>query len=166
MDLKQLERIQSLVECGKKDGGIFYGGRRRGEKVHSSRRSTVAQHSVNVEQGAFMEPTILVDVTTSSKAYQEEIFGPVVIVNSFDSEEGALQEANCTEFGLFCEFEISNEVLHANILPRPCTPRTLSVHSASPKRWTEELLASTARYPCEPSTCRLEDGNSLGLVES
>ena len=48
-----------------------------------------------------MESTILLNVPQNSKAYQEEIFGPVVIVNTFESEEEALAEANCTEFGLF-----------------------------------------------------------------
>ena len=48
-----------------------------------------------------MEPTILFNVPTSSIAYQEEIFGPVVIVNTFKDEEEAMAEANCTEFGLF-----------------------------------------------------------------
>lgn len=56
-----------------------------------------------IVQGAFIEPTILFNVPTSSVAYQEEIFGPVVIVNTFETEEQALDEANCTEFGLFCK---------------------------------------------------------------
>lgn len=56
------------------------------------------------EKGAFIEPTILLNVPTTSQAYQEEIFGPVVIVNSFETEEEVLSEANCTEFGLFCMF--------------------------------------------------------------
>ena len=55
-----------------------------------------------------MEPTILVNVPTSSDAYKEEIFGPVVIVNTFKDEAGALAEANSTEFGLFCECQRVN----------------------------------------------------------
>lgn len=54
-------------------------------------------------QGAFLEPTILLNVDTKSSAYQEEIFGPVIIVNTFEDEADALAEANCVEFGLFCE---------------------------------------------------------------
>ena len=50
-----------------------------------------------------MEPTILANVLTSSEAYQQEIFGPVVIVNTFKDEAEALAEANSSEFGLFCE---------------------------------------------------------------
>lgn len=49
-----------------------------------------------------MEPTILQNVPLTSDAYKEEIFGPVVIVNTFKDETEALAEANSTEFGLFC----------------------------------------------------------------
>lgn len=43
------------------------------------------------------------NVPQSSDAYKEEIFGPVVIVNTFKDEAEALAEANSTEFGLFCK---------------------------------------------------------------
>jgi aldehyde dehydrogenase (NAD+) len=87
-DGKQLTNILRLVEIGSKDGKLAYGGQRSGEK------------------GNFIEPTILRDVPTSSSAYQEEIFGPVVIVNTFRDEETVLKEANCTDFGLFCESDL------------------------------------------------------------
>ena len=48
-----------------------------------------------------MKPTILKNVPMSSDAYKEEIFGPVVIVNTFKEEAEVLAEANGTEFGLF-----------------------------------------------------------------
>ena len=54
-------------------------------------------------RGNFMEPTILMNVPRSSDAYKEEIFGPVVIVNTFKDEDEALLEANATDFGLFCK---------------------------------------------------------------
>jgi hypothetical protein len=37
-------------------------------------------------------------------AYKEEIFGPVVLVNTFEDEEEVMSEANCTNYGLFCKF--------------------------------------------------------------
>ena len=49
-----------------------------------------------------MEPTLLTNVPMTSKAYQEEIFGPVIIVNIYDDETEMIKEANGTEFGLFC----------------------------------------------------------------
>jgi aldehyde dehydrogenase (NAD+) len=62
-----------------------------------------------------MEPTILLNVPVTSDAYQEEIFGPVLIVNTFKTEEDALQEANGTEFGLFCKFISMPVLLISNI---------------------------------------------------
>ena len=50
--------------------------------------------------GWFVEPTVLVDTTTSMRAVQEEIFGPVVAVTTFADEDEAISIANGTEFGL------------------------------------------------------------------
>ena len=47
-----------------------------------------------------MKPTIIRNVPITSKLYQEEVFGPVLIVNAFEDESSALAEANSTEFGL------------------------------------------------------------------
>lgn len=84
-DHRQLAHIQRLVEVGSKDGTLVYGGKRHGTT------------------GAFIEPTILKNIPIDSAAYQEEIFGPFVIVNTFKDEKEVLTEANCTDFGLFCE---------------------------------------------------------------
>lgn len=63
-------------------------------------------------KGCFVEPTILFNVPKSSDAYKEEIFGPVVIVNTFKDEAEALAEANSTEFGLFCEsIQVRNDLI-------------------------------------------------------
>ncbi|MEV6700355.1 aldehyde dehydrogenase [Streptomyces sp. NPDC051453] len=50
--------------------------------------------------GYFYEPTVLVDVDNSMRVVREEIFGPVVAVMPFDTEEEALRLANDTEYGL------------------------------------------------------------------
>jgi (Z)-2-((N-methylformamido)methylene)-5-hydroxybutyrolactone dehydrogenase len=50
--------------------------------------------------GWFVEPTVLVDATADMRAVREEIFGPVVAVTSFSTEDGAVALANGTEFGL------------------------------------------------------------------
>jgi aldehyde dehydrogenase (NAD+) len=51
-------------------------------------------------QGRFVEPTILVGVTSDMKLYQEETFGPVVPVIPFRDDEEAIAIANDTEYGL------------------------------------------------------------------
>jgi succinate-semialdehyde dehydrogenase/glutarate-semialdehyde dehydrogenase len=50
--------------------------------------------------GAFMEPTILTDVTPDMRAYHEELFGPVAVVYRVADDEAAIALANDTEFGL------------------------------------------------------------------
>ena len=51
-------------------------------------------------KGRMVEPTILYDVTTDMSVAQEELFGPVVCVIPFETEEEAIQIANDTRFGL------------------------------------------------------------------
>ena len=50
--------------------------------------------------GFWLPPTVLLPKSTSSKAWNEEIFGPVVSVMIFDGEDDAIAKANDTEFGL------------------------------------------------------------------
>lgn len=51
-------------------------------------------------KGYFVAPTVLTDVALDSEAWIEEIFGPVVCIRPFDSEDEALRLANDTRFGL------------------------------------------------------------------
>jgi succinate-semialdehyde dehydrogenase/glutarate-semialdehyde dehydrogenase len=50
--------------------------------------------------GAFVEPTILTDVTPDMRAYQEELFGPAVVVYKVRDEDEAVELANNSRFGL------------------------------------------------------------------
>jgi 2-formylbenzoate dehydrogenase len=50
--------------------------------------------------GAFVEPTVFVDVPGSSALFREEIFGPVLVVTAFDDEAEALRLVNQSELGL------------------------------------------------------------------
>ncbi len=51
--------------------------------------------------GLFVKPTVLLEQPEDSKVMKEEIFGPVVAINTFKSEEDALRKANDTEYGLY-----------------------------------------------------------------
>ena len=51
-------------------------------------------------EGYFIRPTIFADCTRNMKIVREEIFGPVVTVQTFSTEEEAIAMANDTEYGL------------------------------------------------------------------
>jgi succinate-semialdehyde dehydrogenase / glutarate-semialdehyde dehydrogenase len=51
-------------------------------------------------RGYFYEPTVLTDVSADARVLEEEIFGPVAPITTFDSDEEAVSAANNTQFGL------------------------------------------------------------------
>jgi acyl-CoA reductase-like NAD-dependent aldehyde dehydrogenase len=53
-----------------------------------------------LKDGNFLRPTVFADVDNSSPIAQEEIFGPIVVIIPFDSEEEGVRLANQTEYGL------------------------------------------------------------------
>ncbi len=57
-------------------------------------------HDPQTGKGWFFEPTIIDDVGLNDRLVQEEIFGPVMIVQVVDSYEEAVEAANCTQFAL------------------------------------------------------------------
>lgn len=77
------------------------------ESLHSQITDSIAQGAVAVtgckpveREGFFYQPSILDHVAAKTRAYKEELFGPVAIVIRAASEEGALHIANETRFGL------------------------------------------------------------------
>jgi len=51
-------------------------------------------------QGYFFEPTVLTNVPLSARAMNEEPFGPLALINSFDTLDEVISEANRLPFGL------------------------------------------------------------------
>jgi len=80
-DTKQLERVLSYIEAGKSEAKLLVGGERKGDK------------------GAFVTPTIFLNPGKDSTIYREEIFGPVLSVMTFETEEEAIKLANDTSYG-------------------------------------------------------------------
>jgi len=78
------DRVESYIEVGKSEAKLAAGG---GRPKHTNR-------------GWFVEPTIFADVDNSARIAQEEIFGPVLSVISYDGEDDAVRIANDSEFGL------------------------------------------------------------------
>jgi succinate-semialdehyde dehydrogenase/glutarate-semialdehyde dehydrogenase len=54
----------------------------------------------NYDEGFWMEPTVLSNVTPNMRVFREEIFGPIAAFMTFSSDEEVLKLANDTEFGL------------------------------------------------------------------
>ena len=52
------------------------------------------------QQGYFVAPTVFADVAPDSSLFQQEVFGPVIAITPFDSEQQAWQMANATDYGL------------------------------------------------------------------
>jgi len=50
--------------------------------------------------GAFFEPTVLTNITNDMRVWNEEVFGPVLPIMSFKTEEDAIRLANDTSYGL------------------------------------------------------------------
>lgn len=84
---RQLEKIVGWVEEAKKEGARVAVG---GEPAEIP----------GFEKGAFMQPTLLVDVRNDMKVAQNEIFGPVACVIRFKTEEEVVAMANDSEYGL------------------------------------------------------------------
>lgn len=76
-------KVLSYIELAKEEGGqILAGG------------------NVPDKAGAWIEPTVIAGLSHNSRTATEEIFGPVVTVHKFDTDEEAIEMANCTQYGL------------------------------------------------------------------
>jgi acyl-CoA reductase-like NAD-dependent aldehyde dehydrogenase len=87
IDEHQVQGILGWIEEGKAEGArVVVGGSRYTEG--------------ELAKGAFMQPTLLVDVTNDMKIAQEEIFGPVAVIIKFKTEEEVIAMANDNAYGL------------------------------------------------------------------
>lgn len=83
IDERHLQLVQGFVERAKQAGAkLLIGGERHGT------------------EGAFMQPTIFTNCTDDMEFVQEEIFGPVLSLLSFKTEEEVIARANDTDYGL------------------------------------------------------------------
>ncbi|MFC7430910.1 MULTISPECIES: 5-carboxymethyl-2-hydroxymuconate semialdehyde dehydrogenase [unclassified Agrococcus] len=78
------DKVMSYVEIGKGEGRLVAGGGR----------------PEGFATGNYVAPTVFADVAPTARIFQEEIFGPVVAITPFDSDEEALALANDTRYGL------------------------------------------------------------------
>ncbi|KAK6225465.1 aldehyde dehydrogenase [Colletotrichum tabaci] len=83
----QFERVLEYIDIGKKEGATLAAG---GEPLNIGGKG----------KGFFVAPTVFTNVTTKMRVWGEEIFGPVVVIASFKTEEDAVALANDSQYGL------------------------------------------------------------------
>lgn len=83
-----LEKVISYIELAKQEGGKVIAG---GNQVHLE---------APYNEGYFLQATVIEGLDFKCRTNQEEIFGPVVTLTPFDSEEEVLEMANSTQYGL------------------------------------------------------------------
>lgn len=76
-------KVLSYIELAKEEGGQILAGGRVPDKA-----------------GAWIEATVITGLSHTSRTATEEIFGPVVTVHKFDTDDEAIEMANCTQYGL------------------------------------------------------------------
>ncbi|KAK0640552.1 aldehyde dehydrogenase domain-containing protein [Cercophora newfieldiana] len=84
-DEVQYRNVMRYIEQGKASGKLAVGGVGKLES----------------KNGFFIEPTVFLDTPETANIMKEEVFGPVVNINTFDTEDEVIAKANDTEFGLY-----------------------------------------------------------------
>jgi len=89
------KKILSYIALAKEEGGTILSG---GSAVHPEGH----------EKGWYIEPTIIEGLPHDCRTNQEEVFGPVVTIMPFETEEEVLTYANSTNYGLACTLWTEN----------------------------------------------------------
>ncbi len=91
-----MKKVLSYIELAKSEGGIVLAG---GEQV---------KLDGELSEGYYIQPTIIEGLSFDCRTNQEEIFGPVITLTPFDTEEEVLAMANSTQYGLAATVWTSN----------------------------------------------------------
>jgi betaine-aldehyde dehydrogenase len=83
---KQKESVSSFISMGIDEGATLVAG---GEGMPDG-----------LDSGFYVKPTVFADVTSEMTVFREEIFGPVLCITTYSSEEEAIELANDSEYGL------------------------------------------------------------------
>jgi aminomuconate-semialdehyde/2-hydroxymuconate-6-semialdehyde dehydrogenase len=90
------EKILSYIELAKQEGGTILAG------------GNALKPNVRCENGYFIAPTIIEGLSVNCRTNMEEIFGPVVTIMPFDTDEEVIAYANTSEYGLACSIWTEN----------------------------------------------------------
>ncbi|CAG8015586.1 unnamed protein product [Penicillium olsonii] len=81
-DSASYEKVQAMITRAKNEAELVVGGHRIGDK------------------GLFLEPTVFLNPKSEAEIYKQEVFGPVSVIKTFDTEEEVVELANDSEYGL------------------------------------------------------------------
>jgi acyl-CoA reductase-like NAD-dependent aldehyde dehydrogenase len=125
---KHYERVLDYLASAQKEGGTFAvgGGRAPGHDV-----------------GYYVAPTIITGVSPDAKVAQEEIFGPVLTVLTYQDEEEAVRIANGTEFGLSGAV-YSTDTEHALRVAQRINSGTVNLNNGIPSTSASPSAASSS----------------------
>ncbi|MEZ8414237.1 aldehyde dehydrogenase family protein, partial [Vibrio splendidus] len=113
IEQKHFDKVKSYLDKAKSEGAqLVYGG------------------TASDEVGLFVEPTVFSDVTADMSIFKEEIFGPILAVTAFDTEEEALKLANDTDYGLAASIYTS-DIYRAQRAAAAVNAGTISINGFS-----------------------------------
>lgn len=90
----QYDRVRAAISAAAEQGAQILCGN---ENLDDTAKNTLA---ANLQSGFFISPTIIADVTNDMDVVQQEIFGPVLCIQAYESLEQAITMANDTPYGL------------------------------------------------------------------
>lgn len=109
------DSVERFIEGARRDKGkILAGGRR--------------PTGVGYDEGIYLEPTIIADVDPAAEICREEVFGPVLAVFPFDTEEEVIAAGNDNDYGLACGIW-TRDVVKALRVGRDITAGTIWINT-------------------------------------
>lgn len=116
----QLEKTLKYIDIGKNEGAKLELGGKRPEEF---------------SKGYFVEPTVFTGVDNKTRLAQEEVFGPVLSIISFESDQEVLDMANNTRYGLVAGLW-TKDVKRAHKFAADIEAGLISVNTFRPVHWT------------------------------
>jgi phenylacetaldehyde dehydrogenase len=118
---KQFDKVQDYIELGASEGAeIASGGKRHGNS------------------GFFIEPTVIANTTNDMRIVREEIFGPVLVTQTFKTEDEAIALANDSDYGLAGSVW-TGDVATAHRMARRIKAGIIGINNASGADWDVPL---------------------------
>jgi len=118
---KQFDKVQDYIELGASEGAeIASGGKRHGNS------------------GFFIEPTVIANTTNDMRVVREEIFGPVLVTQTFKTEDEAIALANDSDYGLAGSVW-TGDVATAHRMARRIKAGIIGINNASGADWDVPL---------------------------